>query len=82
MTYPRRRTHPLPREQLAPIGAAPVPEPEDTRPALEEVAALARADEDATTMMRCPVCRQGLVPPEVAAAVERALAADDEENDR
>ena len=65
--YHRRQTKPLPREELAPVAAAA-----DTRPALEETAALARASSDDTpTMCRCPLCcGAGLVPPEIAATFE------------
>ena len=55
MSYPRRAA----------------PDPEDTRPALEEIAAIARADEDTPTMTRCPLCvGTGMVTPEIAATLD------------
>jgi hypothetical protein len=63
----RRPTKPLPREELAPIEPAP-----ETRPALAETRALARAAEDGIqTMARCPCCAgAGMVSPEIALVVE------------
>ena len=62
-----RPTRPLPREELAPIEPAP-----ETRPALAEARALARAtDGDEETKVRCPCCAgAGMVSPEIAAVVE------------
>lgn len=69
--YPSHPTKPLPREALAPIGPAPIPDTEDTRPALEEAEALARAAEDVDTQALCPLCRgRGCVSPEVAATFD------------
>jgi len=68
--YPRRRTKPLPREELAPIRLDPdaLEPPPETRPALAEAKALARsAEDDIVTQQRCPLCcGAGMVPPEIA----------------
>lgn len=69
--YRQRITRPLPREELAPV-AATADAPPETRPALEEAAALAReAEDDIVTMARCPLCvGAGLVTPEIAATFD------------
>lgn len=60
----RRPTDQIRREDIDP---AP-----DTRPALQEVRAIASAtEEDEVTKVRCPCCAgAGMVPPELALVVE------------
>lgn len=72
LPYHRRPTKPLPREELAPVASTrAIEDPPDTRPALEETAALARAAEkEAITMTKCPLCCQGMVSPEIASTFE------------
>lgn len=80
--FERRPTHALPRAELAPIGPAPAVEDEDlepapdTRPALAEVAHIARlTEEDEETQERCPVCLgRGMVSHEVGSAIGGLLS--------
>ena len=75
--YHRRKTNPIPRAELAPIGPAPEVGPEDiTRPDLEATERLARSTaEEALTQCRCPLCcGTGMVSPEIAATFEGLCA--------
>lgn len=76
--YHRRKTKPLPREELAPIGPGSSDDidPEaETQPDIHAEERARNAEKEAITMCRCPLCcGTGFVPPEIASTFECLIA--------